>query len=311
MKTITRRIIAAAAAFTIAAASIPMADYLPVSTSVSAYAASSLSESDIAQFEKDWSNHDYVLKKGLWANSLSSGKRCIKDAQKMLEFSLGVSMDIDGKFGSDTKNKTKDFQRQYGLNADGIIGCATWDKLVSVCRDIISRNQQSSIVINSGYDYETVISNMYADLGKDGSDLGYYVAWCAYYVCDQLRRAGVDISREGNPCDLVLAAVNNGMGTYYNFRDKNYDSLVYWGLNSTGKQRVVRTSRDYVTPQRGDIIIYRWSDESSAYNWSHTGIVTGYSNGTVYTVEGNTGSYGTVMTRSRDYNYEVVGLLRL
>ena len=314
MKNFTRKLIALAAVLTITAASIPAAEYMPVSISVSASAAGAeLTADDVSQFKRDWNNHDYVLKKGLWANSMRSGINCIKDAQRMLNFILGDSLDVDGQFGNATKSSTKKFQRKYGLEDDGIIGTGTWSRMIEVVESKISSSRGSQQISTGGntYDYETVIANMSADLGKDGPDLGYYDAWCAYYVSDQLRRVGINIGCQPTPCDVVLEALNRGYGTYYSFREKNYDSLCYWGLSSSGKQRVVHTDRGSVTPQRGDIIIYRFNNEESRYQWSHVGIVTGFSGNTVYTIEGNTGRSLTVMNRTRDYNCEVVGLLRI
>lgn len=39
---------------------------------------------------------------------------------------------IDGIFGADTKNAVADFQKRFGLTADGIIGPATWSSLYNV-----------------------------------------------------------------------------------------------------------------------------------------------------------------------------------
>ena len=36
---------------------------------------------------------------------------------------------LDGKIGSETKDAVKSFQKDHGLEADGVIGRRTWDKL--------------------------------------------------------------------------------------------------------------------------------------------------------------------------------------
>lgn len=314
MTRIVRKLAALAAVLTIVAASVPAAEYMPVTLSVSASAAGAeLTEDDVSQFKRDWRNHDYVLKKGLWANNMQSGINCIKDAQRMLNYILGDSLDVDGGFGSATKASTIKFQRKYSLDDDGIIGTGTWNRMIEVVESKIKNSGGSQQSASNGvtYDYETLIANMTADLGKDRYDLGYYDEYCAYYVSDQLRRVGIDIGFQPTPCDVVLGALNRGYGTYYSFREKNYDSLCKWGLSSSGKQRVVHTDRGSVTPQRGDIVIFRFSWESSKYQWSHCGVVTGFDGSTVYSIDGNTGSSLTVMNRARDYNYEVVGLLRI
>ncbi len=45
---------------------------------------------------------------------------------------MGRSLNIDGIFGTKTKNAVINFQRYYGLTADGIVGCSTWRKLTSI-----------------------------------------------------------------------------------------------------------------------------------------------------------------------------------
>lgn len=42
---------------------------------------------------------------------------------------LGYTLDCDGDFGSQTEKAVKGFQKLYGLEADGIVGPATWTKL--------------------------------------------------------------------------------------------------------------------------------------------------------------------------------------
>lgn len=39
---------------------------------------------------------------------------------------------VDGKFGTNTKNATLRFQKQFSLSADGVIGPNTWNKVNSV-----------------------------------------------------------------------------------------------------------------------------------------------------------------------------------
>lgn len=43
---------------------------------------------------------------------------------------LGGGLDVDGRFGPVTEETVRAFQRERGLEADGIVGRATWDALV-------------------------------------------------------------------------------------------------------------------------------------------------------------------------------------
>ena len=45
---------------------------------------------------------------------------------------MGRPLSIDGVFGKNTKNAVINFQKYYGLKADGIVGCSTWKKIASI-----------------------------------------------------------------------------------------------------------------------------------------------------------------------------------
>ncbi|MDD6345417.1 MAG: peptidoglycan-binding protein, partial [Oscillospiraceae bacterium] len=45
------------------------------------------------------------------------------------EYSIGIS-GIDGDFGSDTESAVKQFQKNSGISADGIVGENTWSELL-------------------------------------------------------------------------------------------------------------------------------------------------------------------------------------
>jgi peptidoglycan hydrolase-like protein with peptidoglycan-binding domain len=53
---------------------------------------------------------------------------------------MGRPLSIDGIFGNNTKNAVINFQRYYGLKADGIVGCQTWKKLVSIANGMGKSN---------------------------------------------------------------------------------------------------------------------------------------------------------------------------
>lgn len=157
---------------------------------------------------------------------------------------------------------------------------------------------------------EDAISWMVEREGWKKADFGYKWEWCTAAVSDAMKNSGYKICRTLNPCDFVIDVCGeHDMGTFYCFRAENLKSLKSNGMSKSGLKHVKSVSRDDITPQRGDIVIYRWSDDNG-YNWSHIGIVTGYSKGEIYTIEGNT-SGGKMAKRTRSYNSEVVGILRM
>ena len=52
-----------------------------------------------------------------------------RDIQKALQSAGYYQGTVDGKIGPGTKDAVKAFQRDHGLEADGVVGRQTWDKL--------------------------------------------------------------------------------------------------------------------------------------------------------------------------------------
>jgi len=79
---------------------------------------------------------DVVLRKG------SSGNY-VRELQFILNMVSAYypsvpSVTIDGRFGAGTENAVREFQRTFGLTADGVVGPVTWNKLYSVYRSLAS-----------------------------------------------------------------------------------------------------------------------------------------------------------------------------
>lgn len=208
MTSITKKIIAAAAVATLMIGTVPTVEYYqPLSLTITASAASaSLTSSDISQFKRDWKNHDYVLKANFWANNSKSGKACVKDAQRMLNYILGDNLDVDGQFGSKTKASTKKFQKKYGLDADGIIGNGTWNRMIEVCESKIAsakkeENKKSStnslkLSLEKGFAYcDKWWNDRNKEWPNDGSDCANFAAqflWASGMPTDNQFKPGKD-----------------------------------------------------------------------------------------------------------------------
>ena len=54
----------------------------------------------------------------------------VRIAQSYLNKALGAGLKVDGRLGASTRQAAEAFQAREGLSIDGVIGRATWDKLV-------------------------------------------------------------------------------------------------------------------------------------------------------------------------------------
>ncbi len=78
----------------------------------------------------------------------SSGADVVK-MQRFLNY-IGLSyraiprMTVDGIFGPATRSAVLAFQRQFGLTADGVIGSATWNRIIQVYNSLLDRSISSA-----------------------------------------------------------------------------------------------------------------------------------------------------------------------
>lgn len=70
----------------------------------------------------------YTLKKGNKGNNVST-------LQNNLNQAIDAGLKVDGQFGSDTESAVRNFQKKYGLSADGIYGKNSYNKMKSVLND--------------------------------------------------------------------------------------------------------------------------------------------------------------------------------
>lgn len=266
-----------------------------------------ITEEEITKIVNDFNAHGWVLKQGFWANYSSTGRRAIRGVQKLLCV-VGYETEIDESVGPHMSSRIYDFQKANGLTPDRIVGRQTFNALVAAAHAQIKNESVGNATHSSGYNVGSILNLASKDLGKTRAQLGYKVDYCTLWLTSVIRSSGVSLKSAANPRDLVVYALNSGLGTYYSFRSTNTTNLKQNGLKRT--DLVVNSSRNKVTPQPGDIVVYLWNEDVGRYNWSHCGFVKSFSQNTIKTIEGNT-SGGIVAERNRPYDSTVVGILRL
>lgn len=162
----------------------------------------------------------------------------------------------------------------------------------------------------TGNQADDVITVAAAQIGKTKSDFGWTVDWCAYFVSWAGKKAGANYpsSLMGTGRTLTDWFVNNKAGTFYYFRQENYDHLLKQNKNLKNLNLCVKSDRSSFTPVKGDIVLYRWNSAEANINWSHVGFVESYSGGKLKTIEGNVSD--KVQRCTRSFNNEVIGFIR-
>lgn len=71
------------------------------------------------------STHLVTVKKG-------NDNQHVEDLQWLLKNKHGITVTIDGEFGTKTDTAVRTFQKKHGLTVDGIVGAKTWKKLLAI-----------------------------------------------------------------------------------------------------------------------------------------------------------------------------------
>lgn len=160
-----------------------------------------------------------MLKKGSRGND-------VKILQKILH------LQQDGIFGLLTEEAVKEFQKENGLEPDGIVGDITWSKLINDSSLKTSRRTINEIIIHctatkAGVNYDiNTIRKWHKDRGF--SDIGYH-----YIIyLDGSVHTGRDVNISGAHC---LNHNSHSIGVCY-----------VGGLNRNGKAEDTRTDKQKV-----------------------------------------------------------------
>jgi len=184
---------------------------------------------------------------------------------------------VDGLFGENTLYAVKTFQRMHldmfanPLKVDGIVGPLTWHCLLNITNRIAAipspltvlaiQIAQGEVGVREDPPYSNRGPEVEKYLGCVG--LGPKYPWCAAFVYYCFNGASVKLNR-ANPLVKTASCMN------------------HWHRTFGIKIRSEEVSQHPSLIEPGLIFII-----SRKYGRGHTGIVTGYLNGIIHTIEGN------------------------
>lgn len=131
---------------------------------------------------------------------IRAGERgsAVKDVQQRLNRVLGP-LAVDGVFGSQTLRAVRDFQRERGLPADGIVGPETWRSLVEAGWELGDRLLWHSRRMMRGDDVRD-LQHRLNQLGFDaGSEDGVFGPLARGAVEEFQRNVGLDVDGVAGP----------------------------------------------------------------------------------------------------------------
>lgn len=149
-----------------------------------------------------------------------------------------------------------------------------------------------NVEVKAGTPEDDLITVANSQGGKKAANYGFNADWCAWFVEWCASQAGLSgkgyfpgNKSYGRVTDLCNWFIDNDKGTAY------YACQGELHISKNAKQ----ISRTNFVPQKGDLICFTWSGNKTE-RYDHVGIVTGYSNNTVYYTHGNSGSTGSYTT---------------
>lgn len=96
---------------------------------------------------------------------------------KVKELQCVLSLITDGIFGPVTEEAVRDYQQSHGLEADGIVGPATWKSLLSITRPPVRTINEIILHCTAtpeGIDYTVDQVRCWHVQGNGWSDIGYH-----------------------------------------------------------------------------------------------------------------------------------------
>jgi hypothetical protein len=216
---------------------------------------------------------------------------------------------VDGAYGPATEHAVLRFQRQHGLEVDGVVGPRTWAAL----------RGQAATRPPAHQDEHRHPAHLHERLGAGAVEwmlhrrgIGEHPpgsnhnAITEEFRLDRQPWCAMTVSlafKHGEGLVLGRAMAHHGHPPAGYWSDRGFAYVPY--LEAWGKAAGFWIGKSH--PIRGDIIIFRWPGQPQP---DHTGLATGpMRNGLVPTVEGNTDD--NLLTRDRRWDATIVGLIRV
>lgn len=221
--------------------------------------------------------HNYIC---VWAETAENGGdttvatlkkgsqgTAVRNLQNQL-ITCGAKITADGDFGNLTDSAVKNFQKDMGLTADGIVGKQTFAALDAAC---LWKTSGNALVLKAGQylglaepDGDNAIIDAFADIS--GTHYGYTASWCQMSVVVWMAEAKYD--------PFITASC----------------TLAYNHYQSIGAI--------LSAPAVGALIYFDWDKSGDA---DHVGVVSAIVDGYVYVIEGNSAGFGYDAVRIKRY----------
>lgn len=221
--------------------------------------------------------HNLIL---VWAESAEIGSdttvatlkkgsqgTAVRNLQNQL-ITCGAKITADGDFGNLTDSAVKNFQKDMGLTADGIVGKQTFAALDAAC---LWKTSGNALVLKAGQylglaepDGDNAIIDAFADIS--GTHYGYTASWCQMSVVVWMAEAKYD--------PFISASC----------------TLAYTHYQAIGAV--------LSAPAVGALIYFDWDKSGDC---DHVGVVSAIVDGYVYVIEGNSAGFGYDAVRIKRY----------
>lgn len=210
--TLKKILVSAAAVLTVMTSVPAVEENLGTSiTTISASASSVITDSEVNSYDAQWRAYPYVVKRNYYPTGSSYAMN--RTVQHLLNITNNAGLVEDMYIGSASDRAIRNFQRSRGLSVDGIVGNATWNKLISEARALADSSSSSSSSIKCNADAAYWYAKTYWN--KRNPAYNYYSGRnCANFISQLLIHAGVPASSEWKNGSYAFVNVD-GLRDYF------------------------------------------------------------------------------------------------